>query len=221
VTASRQPYRYDAGECRGLRSAISEQRFATYLAAAHRNQAAALQLYTWNAAASAALYGPMQALEVTLRNAVNDPLARAYGQRWFMDPTVVRRWELTRATEVGAALGRRGAVTPGDVIAELGLGYWVGLFANAYDQTLWRTDLYRVFSPRQHRRHVHDNLDHLRTLRNRIAHHEPIFQRRLVDDYERLHQLLVAMSPTTWAWVHHHSRVSALLSTPPPQLVSF
>jgi hypothetical protein len=27
--------------------------------------------------------------------------------------------------------------TPGKIVAELGFGYWVGLFANRYDERLW------------------------------------------------------------------------------------
>ena len=75
-------------------------------------------------------------------------------------------------------LHERGKLPTADyVVSELSFTFWVALFANVYDQTLWRTDLHRIFTPRTKNRHgLHDSLDRLRNLRNRIAHHEPIFQ---------------------------------------------
>lgn len=105
--------------------------------------------------------------------------------------------------------------TPGRVVAELSFGFWVGLFANAYDQTLWRTDLYRLFSPRPQRRQLHEDLDKLRTLRNRIAHHEPIFQRSLLDDYQRVTNILRSIAPHTCTWMEHNSRVLEVLAANP------
>jgi len=103
---------------------------------------------------------------------------------------------------------------PGRLVAELPLGFWVGLFANAYDQTLWRTDLHRLFKPRPKRQQLHDNLDRLRTLRNRIAHHEPIFQRDLVADYNRAREVIHALSPELCTWMESHARVFDVIAAP-------
>ena len=105
--------------------------------------------------------------------------------------------------------------TPGRVVAELSFGFWVGLFANVYDQNLWRTDLYHLFSPRPQRRQLHEDLDKLRTLRNRIAHHEPIFQRALLDDYNRLTSILRSIDPHTCTWMEHNNRVLDVLAADP------
>jgi hypothetical protein len=120
--------------------------------------------------------------------------------------------------------------TAGRVVAELSYGYWVGL-ANAYDTTLWRTDLHRIFTPRiEARRALHETLDRLRTLRNRIAHHEPIFQRKLSDDYARIRMVLGCLSPSTLAWLDHHSTrgrssapvgVPAALAVKPDEVTEF
>jgi len=47
----------------------------------------------------------------------------------------------------------------------------------------------------------------LRTFRNRIAHHEPIFQRNLVEDYERIVDVVTWLSPSVSSWMTEHSRV--------------
>lgn len=110
----------------------------------------------------------------------------------------------------------RGKVaTPGRVIAELSFGFWVGLFANVYDTTTWRSDLFRLFSPRPQRPELHARLDRLRTLRNRIAHHEPIYQRNLLEDYQRLQEVLASLSPELCEWMEHNSRVLDVLSAGP------
>lgn len=220
--SSKQPYRYDDDTATALAEAMSTARFTTYLDVAGTEQRAC-QLYTWNTAVSAALYGPLQAVEVVLRNAVHQSLSATHGQRWFKDGTVLRPPDVREVDSATQRLYDKGKQpAPGRVIAEMSLGFWVGLFANAYDETLWRTHLHRMFSPRPKRRHeLFEMLDRLRTLRNRIAHHEPIFQRRLRDDYDRLVRITSALHPPTCRWLEHHSTVPEVLETKPPDITRF
>jgi hypothetical protein len=190
-----------------LRGALSDERFQRYLDASG-SEADALRLYVWNAAVSAAFYGPLQAVEITLRNTVHRSLGSAYGQRWFENSRLLKPGELRIARDAREALKRVGKVaTPGRVVAELSFSFWVGLFANAYDNTAWRLQLCHAFSPRPPRNQLYERLDRLRTLRNRIAHHEPIFQRKLLDDYQRVLDVLDRLSKPVKEWVDHHSRV--------------
>lgn len=217
-----QPFDYNQVALAGLVTAMSSTRFATYLDAA-KSEAAALQLYTWNTAVASAFYGPLQTLEVTLRNAVHDAMSVSYGARWFDDSRLLRPAEVRMvgdATQHLHVLGK--PPTPGRVVAELSYGFWVALFANGYDTTLWRTDLHTLFTPRvKNRRGLHDALDRLRTLRNRIAHHEPIFQRRLADDHRRIRNVVGFLSLPTLAWLDHHTTVDAVLSIQPDQIRTF
>jgi hypothetical protein len=48
-------------------------------------------------------------------------------------------------------------------------------------------------------------------LRNRIAHHEPIFNRNLALDHDKLCGLIGYIEPEATAWVIDHSRVPTLL----------
>lgn len=63
------------------------------------------------------------------------------------------------------------------------------------------------------RKQAHSPLDHLRVLRNRIAHHEPIFRRHLSRDHERILEVTGWISPGTREWIEHHSRTPELLAT--------
>lgn len=206
---------WSADQVSAIEDALSTERFARYLRATS-TKSDALKLYEHNTALSAAFYGPLQCLEVSLRNAVNDRLAAIYGARWFANQSVLVGRDLGAAQEaVGQVERVKEEATPGRVVAELSFGFWVGLFANVYDETLWRTDLYRLFTPRPQRRELHEDLDKLRTLRNRIAHHEPIFQRSLLDDYHRVTNILRSLAPDVCTWMEHNNRVLDVLAAEP------
>jgi hypothetical protein len=217
-----QPFTYDDDRADELIGAMSPARFRTYREASE-TRSAALALYTWNTATSAAFYGPLQSLEITLRNAIHSLLSTTRGSRWFDDDQVLRpaeRRKVGDATRHLYELGRQ--PTPGRVVAELPFGFWVALFANAYDTTIWRTDLHKLFTPRvKHRQGLHDALDRLRTLRNRIAHHEPIFQRNLHEDYRRIRNLVGFLSQPTLAWLDHHSTVPSRIDLAPGRTTTF
>ncbi len=116
-----------------------------------------LAYYLWNTALSQALYDPLQALEVGLRNSLHRAAAQHYGQeRWFDHPhgPVLEQWqrdEMAKAIKRLNSGDRRRLKTPtppppstGRVIAELTLGFWVGFFDKRYDPSahpLWRGTL--------------------------------------------------------------------------------
>jgi hypothetical protein len=82
--------------------------------------------------------------------------------------------------------------------------------------TLWRPALRRAFphAASISRKNAHTPLNFLRTFRNRIAHHEPIFTRHLEKDYESILEVASWITPHKRAWIEAHSRVPELLATP-------
>jgi len=217
----RSVYKYDEPAVRALIRTISEERFATYRRLADGNSARALQFYTRNIALGAAFHGPLQTLEITLRNAVHEAMTVSYGGGWI-NHAPLKHAERSRIDESVRLLASDGhSQTPDRVIAASSFGFWIALFAKKYDATLWRVALHGVFSENMSRSDAHQQLDRLRTLRNRIAHHEPITQRRLSDDHERILSLLRALSPPVAAWVAHHSRVPEVLAQSSRQITRF
>jgi hypothetical protein len=73
----------DANEIAAIVTAISPDRFKTYLTAAGHNQERALRLYLWNARLGEAFHMPIQAVEVALRNNVNLALSNVYTANWW------------------------------------------------------------------------------------------------------------------------------------------
>ena len=66
-----------------LVASLSPERIATYMAAAGGDRIRAMRLYTWNTAISAAFYGPLQGLEVAVRNGMHRALTASYGAAWY------------------------------------------------------------------------------------------------------------------------------------------
>jgi hypothetical protein len=65
------------------------------------------------------------------------------------------------------------------------------------------------------RRLIYTELEQLRKLRNRIAHHEPIFQRNLSDDLQKAHDLIAFRCPVTAQWMDGNQQAKQLISIKP------
>ena len=59
-------FRASREELESLKGCLSRNRLSKYLRATQGSLSTALALYNWNTAISAAFYGPLQCLEVTL-----------------------------------------------------------------------------------------------------------------------------------------------------------
>ncbi len=199
-------------------AAMSQDRFGTYLRAVQGEGPAALRLYAWNVEISAAFWIEFHVLEVALRNACHDRLTLMTGtEEWWNGEIVFHRGSadaLRRARNQVA--DRRTGSTPGHVVAELGLGFWTGLFASRYHQRLWVDGLeLSVPGAKGQRSSVHRPLERLRKLRNRVAHHEPIFARDLADDHRAVHQIVEWINPVLAEWLVDISRVPESLRARP------
>ncbi len=190
--------------------------------ATNGNKEAALHLYAWNITVSAAFYGPLQGLAGALRNALHRELTQAFGAPWYdrLNATLAPK-ELNRIGEAKATLLRnRKIADPPHVVAELPFGFWIALLGpgqhGSYHNRLWIPTLHKAFPhTKQPRREIHRPLDHLRLLRNRIAHHEPIFRRHLAADYETILRVIQWISPEAATWVDHHATVQDVLAERP------
>ena len=158
-------------------------------------------------------------LEVVFRNAVDVALknlaaARAWTQPWYAQESLFRgrkgevaREAITTAVHRASRRKRR-APAHGGVIAELGFGFWRFLCGPAYLTALWVPALASAFpqhpaqgDPRRIRAEVEHRMERLHLLRNRIAHHEPIFRRDLERDHNQLLELIgwMCVDSRTWA----------------------
>jgi hypothetical protein len=174
---SQPSFEYDDATLAICEKFVSSERLAAYVQYARGDKWVAIRLYERNTEVSEALYGVVQALEVTLRNAIHNTLSEKLRTAEWFDTFTLEDSERNAVEAAKSKVAERAlTVTPGRVVAELGFAFWVRLFSHSYDKTLWVPYLRRIFPVKLDgsRTLVHGRLVELKTLRNRIAHHERI-----------------------------------------------
>jgi hypothetical protein len=180
-------------------AAVSTARLATYRAVA-RDDEHAWELYRWNLDLAAAFTPLACDVEVALRTCIHDQLTNHFSRTDWWAATNLVLDDITAETLASVVQRHqrklaKGTVGPGKVVADLMLGTWVMLLSRGgtsalgraidYEANLWRPALRLGFAtgtftpngrPRRPTRDaVHQRASNFQRLRNRSAHHEPIF----------------------------------------------
>jgi hypothetical protein len=212
----------DRGAVNAVLEAVSQARLNRYLNATDGNPAAALQLYAWNAEVCSALYLPLQALEVGYRNALHRVLSQTFSPTWYENDKftkVAGNDELLKTIgDARTPLAKRQADDPSHLVAELSFGFWTCFLEPRFEPSYWAMAIWRAFPHHARplrRSEVADRFHHIRTFRNRIAHHEPIFHRDLKQDYRSILEACSWMYEHLAEWVDHHSVVCRVLERRP------
>ena len=103
-------------------------------------------------------------------------------------------------------------VHPSRVVSELPFGFWKYLLSKRYESSLWTQCLRHAFPGLQPQRRslVFSSVHESHVLRNRIAHHEPIFNRDLRADSQRIFSVLEWIDVTPSIWARSLSRVESI-----------
>ncbi len=202
---------------------LSVERLGTYVAGCDGQLDTALDLYDWNTAVSAAFWQPLGHIEVVLRNAMSLALAARQSRddlpgSWLDDAAIA----LDRRARADIAIARRRVLKKGkrpsdsQTISELAFGFWRYLITRRHT-ALW-PDLASAFpgAPDRRRETVEEPIARLHDLRNRIAHHQRVWNRDLDAHYADL--LLVAgyVDAGLPAWIARACTVPAVLHARPP-----
>lgn len=200
----------------GLPSLIGGARLAPYLAACGSDRNSAIRLYAWNVEASSALLGAFAALEVGIRNAIHGELQVHFGRADWWSVAPLGANEISQLSEATSYLDRRKGVgrwSEGHVVAELKLSFWEGLLVNRYHSSLWQPAIQHAFTHFGGRRgDLRTQLERLRLLRNRAAHHEPIHARDLNIDHKYMCEVAGYVAPDLRDWVVSHSRLPSVIA---------
>lgn len=212
-----------------VKRALSADRLGTYENAVAKLDARStpLDLYLWNARISAAFLIPLHIGEVVIRNAVSDALTRIHGPRWpwvqgFADslPSPANGYNPRRELLRAAARCANGT---SQIIPMLSFVFWQKMFTQRFDVRVWARCMGAVLpgtdtaAPRHvTRAHIHNDLEQIRRLRNRIAHHEPIFARALGEDFAAIQRIVGLRCTRTADWMAGHEAVTPLLRNRPP-----
>ncbi|WP_422509428.1 hypothetical protein [Stenotrophomonas sp. GZD-301] len=182
-------------------------------------------LYLWNMRVSAALLLPLHVCEVVLRNAIADALALQHGPHWPWRPGL-------RASLPGGASGYNareelsraaaGCSSTPSVVSTLRFAFWQNMFTQRFDRSLWRPTLHRVMpgtaalgAVHIARAALHADVQRVRLLRNRIAHHEPVFMRDLGEDLATMGRIVRLRCAQVDQWMQRQETVTQLLHQRP------
>lgn len=223
MAESQEQFQYDQALVTALSASLSVPRLAPYLAASANDPVYAFQRYLWNARLAKSLLFPLQVVEVTVRNAVHRTLSGQYGPDWITNPPaglLTPESETSRQNGLRRlALAGKAAPTPDEVVAALTFDFWSNLFREDYDG-LWSPTTTRTCFPNLAApydwRFVQSRARRVNALRNRIAHHEPIWN--AVDlglDFERCLDLIRLVSNETGRWVQRHNTFRTIHRSPP------
>lgn len=172
-----------------LEQVISSERLHRYYVACDGNAEKAVVLYRANVNASVQMFAVVGAFEVALRNAIDKTMTERYGNDWLRDAILPggifdRPQCRDHARIIRSAyekLVRHNNYTHTHLLSKMEFGVWKYLFSSPQYRAAGRILLgifpNRPSSSRQEHYNntfIFNELDHVNSLRNRIAHHEPI-----------------------------------------------
>ncbi|MFZ9398938.1 MAG: hypothetical protein ACO28Q_10210 [Ilumatobacteraceae bacterium] len=173
---------------------------------------------------SAALFEVIGHVEVILRNAIHTSMSawgssHGFGSNWYDNSHgLLGTSSMTDISRAIERLRRSGkSASPDRLVSELNFGFWRYLLSGRYRSSLWALAMRNAFphaEPASFEK-LFNRVRRLHLIRNRVAHHEPIFSRRI--DLVLLDAYLVvrAIDPEIERWVRERSRVEELLIAKP------
>lgn len=197
---------------------FSTARLSTYHKATGGDWSKSKLLYLWNAEISGAFIPILQTLEVAIRNAITEALEQIYGVNWAWHKT----FELSlpnnkdqRKPWVEKSTKYRNDT--GKIIADMNFIFWQKMFTRRFSNNIWNTHLHNVFPNvgATSIQTLYAELDQIRKLRNRIAHHEPIFNRNLADDLNLILKVIGYRNHDIRDWISNAETVTAILARKP------
>jgi hypothetical protein len=163
---------------------ISAQRLVRYKAACSDNSRKTLSLYRANIRISQAFLAIISVFEIVLRNRIDRHYKAQFSANpdWLLVSTLPGGFltqngcqnSLYKITRTYNDLGL--SYTHDKLLAELSFGFWKFMFAGRQFQAGGST-LLAIFPnlpPRHNQSFIYHKLDKINSIRNRVAHHEPI-----------------------------------------------
>lgn len=204
-----------------LNSLFSKPRINSYLA---ENDTAerVLEKYHLNLTLSEAMMPSLHYLEILLRNRLDAIIGYYYGENWLIQPSpflMISLKDTQKIEIITDKLSREGKRTGHDaILAQMTFGFWCSFFHKKYDPVIWhrRQALKTIFPslPRHQRtrKYLEQKILKIKLLRNRIAHHEPVWKYKVSTNeaHALCCELVHAMSPEGLALLTKIDRFPAM-----------
>jgi hypothetical protein len=193
-------------------ASIGRERLATYLSVS-ASERDALVLYESNAQLSKHIYDLIGGFEVALRNTISTAIIDHYQREdWYRSRKFLMLLARERRTNIADVRKRlkidRRQERSGRIVAGLTFHFWASLHENKYRDHIWTPYLHRIWPKGENLKKVHKDLLKVRDLRNRIAHHEPIFHEKWHSRVFVINQRFAQLSPEKAAWYEERLQAS-------------
>lgn len=170
---------------------------------------------------SAAAFETVAHLEVVLRNAIDISLSKFYdepsrGIPWFLCHPPMNEETAGSVDAVRERLRAQHHDTRHQVVAGLSFGFWSGMLGRRYEE-LWRSTLHQAF-PRSPgtRKQVMSEVEGIRKLRNRLAHHDSMLSIDIPFEMRRVMKVADFISADAAAWLRQIDRSTEVYRQRPP-----
>lgn len=202
---------------------FGELRLAAYRGAARHAGVSTLDLILWDIQVTEAFHTPLGMLEKSVRSALHQQLKARYQRPDWWESAPLTPHGMSKVnkamSDARRELARRGLrtrPTADHTMGQLTFGFWVSLLSQQYDRPFWVPALHRAFPGyRGRRRDLHDNLEAMSYLRNRVMHHEPIHHRDLAADHAKIYRLIGYVQPDATVLLRQLDRVPEMLTSRP------
>lgn len=172
---------------------MSKARSDRYLNAA-KSHSKALKLYQLNGQIGAMFWVPLQHFEIVLRNTIDRILCLGFSGEWIGNIAFHRLLKKHRRDDLEKSIkkytnNQTKEINRNKVVADLSFSFWEDMLLPKFIPIIWQQHLDQAVPHRKEQdvgvfiSSLHQQTKRVRNLRNRIAHHEPIFPRKLNLDW--------------------------------------
>ena len=191
--------------------------------AAGKDMKVAFQYYLWNCSLCESFHLPLHFAEIICRNALHKGLTKRCGENWYshklLHTLLDERFqkELNDVVQVEMTLQGKN-LTTNHIVSALTFGFWEHLSTKRFERFIWAKGLQEIFpkAPKDKTyEDLHSLIESVRRWRNRIAHHQAIFDKGPMRKYQDAIELAKWVCGDTGTWVAAVSKVPTALGLRP------
>ncbi len=198
---------------------LSSARMQTYLNIT-QDKLSALQLYELNSTLSSAFIQPLESCEVVLRNAIAEAITNVHGGNWLTNTGFRRSLPHYKRIELEKALENIPLqyINQSRIIPTLSFSFWQSILTRRFDRDIWNREFINIFpnydrekNIQQNRENLYLQIGEIRAFRNRIAHHEPIFNKNPTLIYQNIYSVVAFRSEILANWINSKQQITELM----------
>lgn len=186
-----------------LKNFLSSSKLKPYLDI-EKDQEKAIKLFVYNLKLSSELYKLIHVFELSTRNIFDIFLSKRYDRNW------INRNDLLTGNNgknnkliidiSNAKNNCKNKKNKDDIISNLSLGFWVNLLSSSNNDKIWWQPSLRKMFFGYNRNEIHDIFMNIKDIRNRIAHHETIFNKKIDKTKSNILLILKIYSNDLYKW---------------------